>query len=733
MDVSTNIKGGPKAHNSAPKIKKKEQTESVPAANPSVNQTEKIELRESVRENSQKQTENASHINALQEAYAADDPTASSGKIDKRNSKIGSGNDSGQKKSVGDQDGDSQGENGAAKAPTHDKPKVKGNGHAKGKGKAKGHTKSAKGKAKGHAHAKPKKSDDDQDGNSQGKQDAAAKPGNSRAKDKAEDALDKLKDGKGDANDQARDALGRLKDGKGDAKEKVGDAVDRLKDSNRDTGDKVDDAKSKLKDLNAKDLGQGDNRQGDKKSTEPKPQEKAKEVVRTEARVHTSRSVESRQEAVQKEQTSAGKNEVVLQRTRTIRQADSIAPHTPPPKIERPRIEERERKPDQTDTNKSEKLRDRKPLKLSARPEENKTENLPLATRGKTQSRVQIAPGSSEVAIDRELDSQKKVGQDNTRAWERSESMKPKTIDRGEKIEKAKTTTRSDSEKKADELRKGQNQFAEDQKSALRAEEHQQDAKKNVLDSTRRVDDGENQIMTRERQIQEAGSAVSDAKSESLDSADMVKKADLRLDDALSRFHDGKLKKNNGNGKSKEEQDAVLRQAVTSAQEFQEKAQARARGAKQAEEDAKKGVTVASDRLVQDQTDLQKSKTHLEAHRENQVVTQTDFETSRKNVETGQTGVEDRRNLLSKLKLRQNGLGRESEHNEVVLRHLRESSEPLQENIRNQKENVERLQAQKSVPGQPRTVELKEMRELKTPPSGSAGNGRLPEAEQEQA
>ena len=744
MDVSNNIKGGPKAQNSAHKTEKKEQTTSVPDVSSANNvPAEKIELRESVRENSEKQKQNTSHIDALQSAYAADDPTVSSGKADKRNSKFGddaakkngnNGNGQGHgnlKKSGGDQDGNSQGESGPAKEVAHSKEKVAGNGHAKGKGKAKGkakgHTKGANGKAKGHAHAKPKKSADD--GNSQDKQDAAPKS-KGDSQDKAEEALKTLKDGKGVASDQAKDALGRLKDGQADAKDRVNDAVDRLKDSNQDAKEKIKDAQSKLKDIDTKENHPG---QGDKKAAEPKPQ--PKEVVRTEARAHTQRSVESRQEAVQKEQKSAGNNQVVLQRTNAIRQAESIAPSTSaPPKIEQPRIEERERKPDQTEAGKPEKLQDRKPLKLAARPEDSKTENLPLATRGATQSRVEVAPGSSEIVIDRELDAQKKVGQDNHRAWERSESMKPKTTERGEKIEKAQATNQMDSAKKTDELRKGENQLADDRKSFLRAEESQQDAKKNVQDSSQKVNDGESQIMTRERQIQEAGSAVTEAKSENFESQDMVKKADLRLEDALRRFHDGKLKTDNGNGKSqgksKQEQDAVLRRAVLSAQEFQEKAQARARQAQQAEEDAKKGVGVANDRLAQDQLDLQRSKTHLSTHRENEALTQTDFRTARKNVEMGKTGVEDRTKFLDNLNQRGTGLGREAEHNTVVMRHLRESSEPLQENIRSQKENVERLEAQRVALGQPRTVELQEMRELRTPPSGQAGGDRASEAQQ---
>ena len=64
------------------------------------------------------------------------------------------------------------------------------------------------------------------------------------------------------------------------------------------------------------------------------------------------------------------------------------------------------------------------------------------------------------------------------------------------------------------------------------------------------------------------------------------------------------------------------------------------------------------------------------------------------------------------------------------MRHLRESSEPLQENIRSQKENVERLEAQRVALGQPRTVELKEMRELRTPPSGQASGDKPSEAQQ---
>lgn len=743
MDVSNNIKGGPKAQSSAPKTEKKEQATSVPDGGSASNvPAEKIELRESVRENSEKQKQNTSHIGALQSAFAGDDPTASYGKADKRNSKFGdgatktNGNGQGQgnlKKVGGDQDGNSQGENGPAKEVAHSKEKVAGNGHSKGKGKAKGkakgHTKGANGngKAKGHAHAKPKTAED---GNSQGKTDAASKS-KADSKDKADEALKTVKDGKGDASDQAKDALGRLKDGQADAKDRAKDAVDRLKDSNQDAQEKVKDAQSKLKDIDSKGNNPG---QGDKKAADPKPQ--PKEAVRTEARAHTQRSVESRQEAVQKEQRSAGNNQVVLQRTNAIRQAESIAPSTSaPPKIEQPRIEDRERKPDQTEAGKPEKLQDRKPLKLAARPEETKTENLPLATRGATQSRVEVAPGSSEIVIDRELDAQKKVGQDNHRAWERSESMKPKTTERGEKIEKAQTTNQMDSAKKTDELRKGENQLADDRKSFLRAEESQQDAKKHVQDSTQKVNDGESQIMTRERQIQEAGSAVTEAKSETFESQDMVKKADVRLEDALRRFHDGKLKGDNGNGKSqgksKEEQDAILRKAVLSAQEFQEKAQARAKQAQQAEEDAKKGVAVANDRLAQDRLDLQKSKTHLNTHRENEVLTQTDLQTARKNVEMGKTGVEDRTKFLDKLKQRGTGLGREAEHNTVVMRHLRESSEPLQENIRSQKENVERLEAQRVALGQPRTVELKEMRDLRTPPTGQSGGGdRPPDAQQ---
>ncbi len=71
MDVSNNIKGGPKAQSSAPKTEKKEQATSVPDGGSASNvPAEKIELRESVRENSEKQKQNTSHIDALQSAFA---------------------------------------------------------------------------------------------------------------------------------------------------------------------------------------------------------------------------------------------------------------------------------------------------------------------------------------------------------------------------------------------------------------------------------------------------------------------------------------------------------------------------------------------------------------------------------------------------------------------------------------------------------------------------------------
>jgi hypothetical protein len=762
MNVSKSIGARGQGHNRTKKAEPEERASSAPATALSKPQSEQVALRDSSREKNEGKVQNTAHINALQEAYGMLDSSAQdngSAKLKK------SGDDDGEKKakvnngkaygkikksdddddddglgkvarSGGDQDDQGEQEDSQVRVPAHSKKKVKGKGHSKGKGKAKGHS---KGKAKGHSKGKaPSHAKGKAKGHAKGKAKGHAK-GKAKAEEHSKSKL-KKSEGEKEAKDSLKSAIGKLKetDGDDDAQGKVNDAIGKLKKSggNEDAQSKLNDSLGKLKDKEppglAKKSADDDDAPGKSKNPGPKnetPQDRPKEVVRTEARVHTRRSVESRQEANRLGQRSIGQSEVVQKRTSAIRQSAPIGPRTSaPPKIEQPRINERERKPDVADI-KPQKLRDRKPLKLSARPDEQKAENLPLATRGETQTRVQLSSEDGERAVDRELQAQDEVGRKNGLALQRSESMTPKTTERGLKIEKAQTSTRSDSSKESEKLSKGQTQLTEDQKSAVRAEETQGEAKQSVIDSNQRVNDGESEIMTRERQIHEATGAVSESKLENLEAAGMAKTANLRLDDALHRFHQGKFEEDKGDdadGKTKEERDAVLSRAVTSAQEFQDQAQARVKVAKQRDVDAKKGVTVATDRLGQDQKDLRKSETHLETHRENETITQADLATARKNVDTEQLGVEDRHGLLSKLKLRENSLGREADHNEDVLNHLTESKEPLTENIRNQQENAERLRVQRQRNGLPRTLDLREMLEVPTPRTLAKGNTGTP-------
>lgn len=378
-----------------------------------------------------------------------------------------------------------------------------------------------------------------------------------------------------------------------------------------------------------------------------------------------------------------------------------------------------------------------------------KSEDLPKADKGRTQTRLEVEEGTSgQDTVKRELEEQTEVRRDNKLSRERSDQLSPVADRQQGQIEQDKARTQQDQEKDKNQLEQSQRQLETDRQSKEEASRSEEQANQRVQQDQTQVQNDQ-QIVTQDQQhISTAQESLSSANQESKGADEMRQKADQRVAEA-NQFKPGNGGPNqqgkggkgaggaaqgggqgkgaqgggqgkgaakggggeggpgNGNGNG---HGVVWKQVRASAQKFQQQAKVRQQLSRQRQGLAQSNLDTAKTKLEQDQKGLQKSQKHLERSEQNRTLAQEDVRTAVQNLTATQTTVSSLKKRVSKLRARLNSLQQAGQQNRSVREHLERGRTPLLENDERSQINEARLKKELAANPVRRVVELEELR-----------------------